>query len=142
MMPGRCRPQSLPASPHSTPTADPPRGRPGSGVQRNRILRQLTADSRSPGRDSTPPRRTCPAIADHWPTSWPSRSGTIWILKNTAGAWSPVYQQGDPGNGIGGYDLKYAADRAFALDCSAYGRVDYLALYRPGTGTMWVLDKE
>jgi transposase-like protein len=104
--------------------------------------RVLTADSRSPGRDSTPPRRTCPAIADHWPTSWPSRTGTIWILKNTAGAWSPVYQQGDPGNGIGGYDLKYAADRAFALDCSAYGRVDYLALYRPGTGTMWVLDKE
>ena len=30
--------------------------------------------------------------------------------------FAPVYHQGDPGNGIGGFDLKSAADRAFAFD--------------------------
>jgi hypothetical protein len=48
-------------------------------------------------------------------------TGTIWILKNTGGAFAPVYHQGDPGNGIGGYDLKSPADRAFAFD---YGVCD------------------
>ena len=44
-------------------------------------------------------------------------TGTIWILnKDSAWNFSPVYRQGDPGNGIGGFDLKSAADRAFAFD--------------------------
>ena len=68
-------------------------------------------------------------------------TGTIWILKNTAGTFSPVYAQGDPGSGIGGYDLKSAADRAFAVDYDGSGRLDHLALYRPGTGTIWLLRK-
>jgi hypothetical protein len=51
----------------------------------------------------------------------------------------PVYAQGDPGAGIGGYDLRSAADRAFAFDYDHSGRLDYLALYRPGTGTIWIL---
>jgi hypothetical protein len=66
-------------------------------------------------------------------------TGTIWILKNTAGTFAPVYQQGDPGTGIGGYDLKSPADRAFAFDYDSSGKLDYLALYRPGTGTIWIL---
>jgi hypothetical protein len=66
-------------------------------------------------------------------------TGTMWILKNTAGQFAPVYHQGDPGNGIGGYDLKSAADRAFAFDFNSSGKLDHLALYRPGTGTMWIL---
>ncbi len=67
------------------------------------------------------------------------RTGTIWILKNSGGNFSPVYHQGDPGNGIGGYDLKSAADRAFAFDYDHSGKQDHLALYRPGTGTIWIL---
>jgi hypothetical protein len=66
-------------------------------------------------------------------------TGTMWILKNSGGNFSPVYQQGDPGNGIGGYDLKSPADQAFAFDYDGSGKLDHLALYRPGTGTMWIL---
>lgn len=66
-------------------------------------------------------------------------TGTIWILKNTGGVFKPVYAQGDPGNGIGGYDLKSKADRAFAFDYDHSGKLDYIVLYRPGTGTMWIL---
>jgi hypothetical protein len=66
-------------------------------------------------------------------------TGTMWILKNSGGAFSPVYAQGDPGNGIGGYDLKSAADRAFAFDYDGSGKLDHIALYRPGTGTFWIL---
>ena len=66
-------------------------------------------------------------------------SGAIYILKNSAGTFSPVYAQGDPGNGIGGYDLKSAADRAFAFDYDGSGKLDHLVLYRPGTGTIWIL---
>ena len=66
-------------------------------------------------------------------------TGTIWILKNAGGNFSPVYQQGDPGNGIGGYDLRSPADQAFAFDYDSSGKLDHLALYRPGTGTIWIL---
>ncbi|HEX8653747.1 MAG TPA: Vps62-related protein [Allosphingosinicella sp.] len=66
-------------------------------------------------------------------------TGTMWILKNAGGSFTPVYQQGDPGNGIGGYDLKSGDDRAFAFDYDGSGKLDHLALYRPGTGTMWIL---
>ncbi|KAF8187822.1 hypothetical protein K438DRAFT_1002021 [Mycena galopus ATCC 62051] len=66
-------------------------------------------------------------------------TGTIWILRNNNGVFTPVYQQGDPGIGIGGYDLKSTADRVFALDYNHVGKLDHLALYRPATGTIWIL---
>jgi len=66
-------------------------------------------------------------------------TGTMWILKNSGGTFNAVYNQGDPGNGIGGYDLKSANDRAFAFDYDHSGKMDHIALYRPGTGTMWIL---
>ena len=69
-------------------------------------------------------------------------TGKIWILKNVAGNFSPVYHQGDPGNGIGGFDLKSPADRAFAFDNNGSGKMNHLALYRPGTGTIWILNKD
>ncbi len=56
--------------------------------------------------------------------------------------FTPVYAQGDPGNGIAGYDLKSVADRAFAFDYDGSGKLDHLALYRPGTGTIWILRNE
>jgi hypothetical protein len=43
-------------------------------------------------------------------------TGTIWILKNENGVFSPVFHEGDPGNGIGGYNLTSPADRVFAFD--------------------------
>ncbi|MGX8908915.1 zinc metalloprotease [Streptomyces netropsis] len=66
-------------------------------------------------------------------------TGTLWILRNRGGAFAPVFSEGDPGMGIGGYDLKSAADRVFAFDYTSSGRLDHLALYRPGTGTFWIL---
>lgn len=76
--------------------------------------------------------------ADHLAMYRPG-TGSIWILKNSAGQFIPVYQQPDPGSGIGGYDLKSPADRAFAFDYSQSGRIDHLVLYRPGTGIFWIL---
>jgi hypothetical protein len=55
-------------------------------------------------------------------------------------AYAAVYAQGDPGLGIGAYDLKSPADRAFAFDYEGSGKLDHLALYRPGTGTIWILE--
>ncbi len=69
-------------------------------------------------------------------------TGTIWILKNSGGSFTPVYAQGDPGSGIGGFDLKSPADRAFAFDYDGSGKLDHLALYRPATGTIWILEKQ
>ncbi|OCK84464.1 hypothetical protein K432DRAFT_345148 [Lepidopterella palustris CBS 459.81] len=68
-------------------------------------------------------------------------TGTFWILQNNAGTFTPVYRQGDPGIGIGGYDLRSPADSAFAFDWDSSGKMDHLALYRPGTGTFWVLKR-
>ncbi len=66
-------------------------------------------------------------------------TGTMWIIKQSQGVFTPVYKQGDPGAGIGGYDLRSPADRAFAFDWSSSGKLDHIALYRPGTGTFWCL---
>src|SRR5258708_3898160 len=65
--------------------------------------------------------------------------GTIWILRNSAGDFTPVYHMGAPGTGIGGYDLADPADRAFAFDYDGSGKLPDPALYRPGTGTFWIL---
>jgi FG-GAP-like repeat len=75
---------------------------------------------------------------DHFVLYRPGQ-GTIWILRNNAGTFTPVYQQGAPGNGIGGYNLADPADRVFAFDYNSSGRLDHLVLYRPGQGTIWIL---
>jgi hypothetical protein len=54
-------------------------------------------------------------------------------------SFTPVYAHGAPGDGIGGYDLSDPADRVFSFDYSGSGHQDHLALYRPGTGTIWIL---
>lgn len=66
-------------------------------------------------------------------------TGAIFIVANDGGIFVPKYAQGDPGNGIGGYDLKSTADRAFAFDFESSGKLDYLVLYRPGAGKFSIL---
>ena len=66
-------------------------------------------------------------------------TGAIFILKNSGGQFTPVYAQGAPGNGIGGYDLKSTADQAFAFDYDGSGKLDHLVLYRPGIGAIFIL---
>jgi len=62
-------------------------------------------------------------------------TGTFSILKNSGEALTPVYTS----SGIGGYDLKSMNDRAFAFDYGQSGKLDYLLLYRPGTGLLSIL---
>lgn len=72
-------------------------------------------------------------------------SGTIWILKNVNGAFSPVFKEGDPNqlsgtfNGIGGYNLLSTSDQAFAFDYDHSGKMDHLVFYRPGAAIIWIL---
>ena len=66
-------------------------------------------------------------------------SGACCILKNSGGQFSGVYWQGDQGSGIGGYDLRSTNDRALAFDYDGTGKLDHLVFYRPGTGTIWIL---
>jgi hypothetical protein len=71
-------------------------------------------------------------------------SGICWILaKGADGSYSSVYQQGQGGNGngIGGYDLLSASDLALAYDYDSSGKMDHIVLYRPGTGTIWIVAK-
>jgi peptidoglycan hydrolase-like protein with peptidoglycan-binding domain len=76
--------------------------------------------------------------ADHLVLYRPG-TGTISILKQDEGTFRPVYAQGDPGNGIGGYNLRSPVDRAFAFDYDSSGQADHLVLYRPGTGAVSIL---
>ncbi len=48
-------------------------------------------------------------------------------------------QQSAPVYGIGGYDLASPADQVFAFDYNSSGKADHLVLYRPGTGTIWIV---
>jgi hypothetical protein len=68
-------------------------------------------------------------------------AGAIYILKNNGGNFAPMYAEGAPGTGITGYDLADPADGAFAFDYDSSGKLDHLVLYRPGTGTIWIMNK-
>lgn len=82
-------------------------------------------------------------------------SGTLRVLHQSA--WKPVWDQarniyaaepawtqaavaGAPA-GIGGYDLMNPADRLVAFDYAGSGCADHLVAYRPGTGTVRVLER-
>ncbi|KAJ7597727.1 hypothetical protein C8J56DRAFT_773655 [Mycena floridula] len=61
--------------------------------------------------------------------------GAIFIIKHNAdNTFSPVYSQGAGGVGLGSYDLSSPADKIFAFDYDGKGLLNYLVLYRPGTG--------
>ncbi len=67
--------------------------------------------------------------------------GVVEIFYNDSptGEFRPVYQQGDPGLGIGGYDLASEADRSFAFDYDSSGFNDHLVCYRPGSGAIFIM---
>jgi hypothetical protein len=66
-------------------------------------------------------------------------TGAIYIARsNGDGTFTAVYAQGDPGRGIGGYDLRSAADRILAFDYNCDGKQD-LVLYRPGRGAVFIV---
>ena len=68
-------------------------------------------------------------------------AGLIMILKKVSdsddpSAFAPVYWERF---GVGGYDLAASADQVIAYDYAATGHLDHLVCYRPGTGTIWVI---
>ncbi len=68
-------------------------------------------------------------------------AGLIMILKKVSGkddpsAFAPAYWHRF---GIGDYDLASPADQVIAYDYAATGHLDHLVCYRPGTGTIWVI---
>jgi hypothetical protein len=70
-------------------------------------------------------------------------TGAIYFLKNNAGQFTKLPgSTGDPGIGVGGYNLKDNRDRAFAFDYDGSGKLDHPVLYRPGTGTIWFFKKQ
>ena len=64
--------------------------------------------------------------------------GAVFIVTRAAdGTMWPVYRTGT--GGIGGFNLTSAQDRIVAFDHQHTGNPDHLALYRPGTGILWVV---
>ncbi|KEF53447.1 uncharacterized protein A1O9_10422 [Exophiala aquamarina CBS 119918] len=62
----------------------------------------------------------------------------MWILENEEGILEPIYQQSEPEEGIGGYELQSTSDRVIAYEYNGKGSAGYVLLYRPGTRTMWM----
>ena len=77
--------------------------------------------------------------ADHLVLYRPG-AGLILVSRNPGrGNFLPVAPEGSSGRGIGGYDFKNAADRAFPFDYTGTGKQDHLVLYRSGTGRIAIL---
>jgi hypothetical protein len=53
-----------------------------------------------------------------------------------------VYRRAGKDRQIGGYDLTSPLDDVFAFDYTGSGKLDHLALYRPGTGHFWIITKK
>jgi hypothetical protein len=72
-------------------------------------------------------------------------TGTFWVVKRnkSSGEWNAVYNEGDPGAGVGGYDLKSPQDKMLAFDYESSGKSDYVISYRTnGSGTIWILKRK
>jgi len=74
--------------------------------------------------------------------------GIFTIAKNDHGKFTPVWTSPEsiiphsPPRGIGDYDLADQRDLAFAYDWAHTGKMDHIALYRPSTGTFWVVARD
>jgi hypothetical protein len=65
-----------------------------------------------------------------------AQSGIAWILKNTNGNFTPVYQST---SGIGGFPLTAGNDRIFAFDYEHSGKKDYLIAYQVNSGYVRII---
>ncbi|MDQ2777203.1 MAG: hypothetical protein M3Y57_20140, partial [Acidobacteriota bacterium] len=71
------------------------------------------------------------------------RSSTLkWLLLMSAALSVVAPTASAQFNGIGGYDLKSPSDQAFAFDYKGTGNLDHIVLYRPGTGTIFIEEKQ
>jgi hypothetical protein len=65
--------------------------------------------------------------------------GAISILKLKDKERTAVYEQSDPGSGIGGFDLCDHRHLSYTYDYDGLGMMDHIVLYGPGTGICWIL---
>ena len=55
--------------------------------------------------------------------------------------YNAVKRPNEPGaQGIGGYDLRFPGDQAFAFDYDHSGKLDHMVLYRPGAGNISIVE--
>src|SRR3981081_1561242 len=85
----------------------------------------------------SPSTTTAPASSTTWPSTGPepAPSGSSRTPQDTSPS-SPPVRCDDV------FDRVAPADRAFAFDYDGTGKLDHLALYRPGTGTIWILKND
>ncbi|KAH8652232.1 hypothetical protein BX600DRAFT_441127 [Xylariales sp. PMI_506] len=69
-------------------------------------------------------------------------TGVFCCLRNSNGAFQPVFSEGHSDGGIGTFDLRETNDLAFAFDWSHSGKNDYVVLYRHGRGVFYVLSRK
>ncbi|NSL87029.1 hypothetical protein ECE50_009320 [Chitinophaga sp. Mgbs1] len=59
-------------------------------------------------------------------------SGILNVVKNVNGSFTQVFASNF--QGVGGYDLRSAADKVISFDFNGNGKADHLIAYRPGDG--------
>jgi hypothetical protein len=69
-----------------------------------------------------------------------SRAVSVIARNETDFPW--VYRRTGNDREIGGYDLSSPHDEVFAFDYTGSGKLDHLALYRPGGGNFWIIRKK
>ncbi|WP_214316627.1 putative Ig domain-containing protein [Nonomuraea sediminis] len=70
---------------------------------------------------------------------------TVWIVQKGAGDFfDTVYQSrtAGSGDGIGGYDMADSRDQLIAFDFDGSGKCDHLMAYRPGVGSLFLLQRK
>jgi hypothetical protein len=65
-------------------------------------------------------------------------AGIAYVVKRSGNAYVRVFSSAD---GIGGFDLRNAADRVVPFDYNGTGKLDHLVAYRPGYGTAYIVKK-
>ncbi len=63
--------------------------------------------------------------------------GTVYIVQNDHGVFSPTYQSASAGIGL--YDVKSTADILLPFDYLGNGHLNYILCYRPGTGIAYII---
>jgi hypothetical protein len=65
-------------------------------------------------------------------------AGIAYLVKRSGTGYVRVLSSAD---GIGGFDLRSAADRVVPFDYNGTGKLDHLVVYRPGSGTAFIVRK-
>lgn len=68
-------------------------------------------------------------------------TGIAYVLRNSGGFFTAIYQEGISGRGLGGYDLLASTDQVIAFDSDSKGLANALICYRPGVGALYIMKR-